>query len=250
MNYGLQVRMPSDELKAMLSERIRERQAKADALDERIKRRKGDRSYDIRADDGLETLGELVEERDRHHQRIAELTLFHERLAVDGVVVMTMDDLRAADLLQLPSRRRRRAQPAGTSSQSSKPPIDGLKLTMSGYELLSLLGDRIEHHETTAEWWIRQAARTPEEQTDDEPLLPEHLCRNEADRHTWRARVLRFIRAHVEATDMFRLGPDDLAFGELLPPAPGSVEQDEFEDRRRIGVSLERIAKYLPRVMP
>ena len=34
----------------------------------------------------------------------------------------------------------------------------------------------------------------PEEQTEDEPLLPEHICENEAERHEWRAAVLEFIR--------------------------------------------------------
>ena len=33
-------------------------------------------------------------------------------------------------------------------------------------------------------------ARPVEEQTDDEPLLPNHLCENEAERHEWRMIVL------------------------------------------------------------
>ena len=109
-------------------------------------------------------------------------------------------------------------------------PIEGLKLTMSGYELHSVLGERIADHEESAAWWKLQASRSPEEQTEEEPLLPEHMCENEADRHAWRARVLRFIREHVDVTDMYRLGPDDLAFGELLPAAPDSVQQIEYEE--------------------
>lgn len=105
-------------------------------------------------------------------------------------------------------------------------PVEGLKLTMSGCELHALLGERIAGHEDSAAWWRRQAARTPEEQTAEKPLLPEDMCLNEAERHEWRARVLRFIREHLDAIDMFRLGPDDLTFGELLPAPPAAVEEE------------------------
>jgi hypothetical protein len=80
--------------------------------------------------------------------------------------------------------------------------IDGLHLTISGEELRRLLGDRIEHHERCVKHWKREQARTPEEQTEDEPLLPEHMCEHEAERHEWRADVLGFIRDHVEAAEV------------------------------------------------
>jgi hypothetical protein len=229
MYHGLQVRMSADELKARIWERIRVRSAKADALDERIRRREGDQPYDIRPDDGLESFGELVKDRARQRQRISELTLFRDRLAAEDVVVLTMDDLQAADLLHRSSHRKSRAQ-SQAGGRLSGPPVEGLKLTMSGCELHAVLGERIADHEESAAWWRRRAARTPEEQTSEGPLLPEDMCLNEAARHEWRARVLRFIREHLDATDMFRLGPDDLTFGELLPAPPPAVEQTEYEE--------------------
>ena len=232
MYHGLQVRMTADELKARISERIRVRSATADGLDEGIKRREGDQPYDIRVEDGLESFGELVEARDFHRQRISELTLFRDRLAAEDVVVLTMDDLQTADLLHRSSRDKNLAQAEEWGRVSS--PIDGLKLTMSGYELHSVLGERITGHEDSAAWWKLQASRSPEEQTEEEPVPPEQMCQNEADRHAWRARVLRFIREHVDVTETYRLGPDDLAFGELLPAAPGPVEQIEYEERSRV----------------
>jgi hypothetical protein len=238
MYHGLQVRMSADELKARLSERIRVRSAKADALDERIKRREGDQPYDVRPDDGLESLGELVKDRDRHRQRISELTLFRDRLAAEDVVVLTMEDLQAADLLHRSSHRERRARSDGWGRLSARP-VEGLKLTMSGCELHAMLGERIADHEESAAGWRREAARTPEEQTEDEPLLPEEMCLTQAERHEWRVRVLRFIREHLDPTDMFRLGPDDLAFGELLPARPDSVAQADYEERSSIGFSRE-----------
>ena len=101
-------------------------------------------------------------------------------------------------------------------------------------ELHSVLGERITGHEDSAAWWKLQASRSPEEQTEEEPVPPEQMCQNEADRHAWRAMVLRFIREHVDVTETYRLGPDDLAFGELLPAAPGPVEQIEYEERSRV----------------
>ena len=77
--------------------------------------------------------------------------------------------------------------------------IEGLKLTVTGEELANLLERRIESHKRSAARWQHEAGRTPrEEATDDEPLLPEHICENEAERHVWRANVLRFIRYYID----------------------------------------------------
>ena len=84
--------------------------------------------------------------------------------------------------------------------------IDGLKVTVTGEELANLLERRIESHKTSARRWQHEAARTPEEATDDEPLLPEHICENEAERHEWRAHVLSFIRDHLDINETYRLG--------------------------------------------
>lgn len=111
--------------------------------------------------------------------------------------------------------------------------IDGLKLTMTGEQLRKLLRERAEAHRASAAQWDHEAKRTPEEQTEEEPLLPEHMCENEAERHEWRAEVLEFIREHLEPLEIYRLGESDLEFGELLPPTPDSVEQSEYEERTR-----------------
>ena len=99
--------------------------------------------------------------------------------------------------------------------------IDGLKLTITGEELRSLLNRRIDSHRRSADHWQREQERTPDQQTEDEPLLPDHMCANEAERHEWRAEVIEFIRDHIDATETYRVGEADLAFGELLPDKPG-----------------------------
>jgi hypothetical protein len=95
-----------------------------------------------------------------------------------------------------------------------------------------------------AEDWKREQARTPEEQTEESPLLPEQMCESEAGRHEWRADVLKFIREHIEGGEIYRLGEADLAFAELLPAKPWSVEQDEWEERRAVGSNLERPSRH------
>jgi hypothetical protein len=125
--------------------------------------------------------------------------------------------------------------------------IDGLKLTMTGEELRRLLGEREEWHRLRAAHWEAERLRLPEEQTEEAPLLPDHMCENEAERHEWRADVLEFIRDHVEALEIYRLGESDLAFAELLPAKPGWVEQAEYEERTSVGFALERIGKRICR---
>ena len=121
--------------------------------------------------------------------------------------------------------------------------IDGLKLTFSGDELRTLFEQGVRRHEGKAARWRHEARRTTEDETEDAPLLPEPMCEHEAERHTWRARVLSFIRDHVDADETYRLGAADLAYGELLPEKPPGVEQDEYEERNRLGFNLERLIK-------
>ena len=107
-------------------------------------------------------------------------------------------------------------------------PIDGLKLTIRGGELRELLEQRIQDHQRHAEWWRYEQARTPEQQTEAEPLLPRAVCAHEAERHDWRADVLAFIRDHIEPSEVYRLGETDLVFGELLPERPSWMEQKDY----------------------
>ena len=79
--------------------------------------------------------------------------------------------------------------------------IDGLKLTFSGGELRKLLEERIADHNGSADRWRHELSRTPESQTVDTPLLPDHMCEHEMELHLWRASVLEFIRDHVDARE-------------------------------------------------
>lgn len=123
--------------------------------------------------------------------------------------------------------------------------INGLKLTMRGEEIRTLLDDRIQVHQRRAAHWNREAARTHEEQTVEHPLLPTHMCENEAERHDWRVSVLTFIRDHLQGDETYQLGESDLAFGELLPEKPGWVEQGEYESDHAVGFGLERLAREM-----
>ena len=125
---------------------------------------------------------------------------------------------------------------------------DGLKLTFSGGELRTLLDERIDYHHRRADRWTQEKSRTAEDETEDAPLLPEHICTNEAERHAWRAEVLQFIRDHVEPTETYRLSAADLEFGELLPSKPGWLEQADYEERTHVGFTLERATKAVDRL--
>lgn len=128
--------------------------------------------------------------------------------------------------------------------------INGLQLTIPGEEVRQLLEQRMACHRQRAEWWKREQARSPEEQTEDQPVLPEHICENEAERHEWRAAVLEFIRDRIESAEIYRLGEADLQFGELLPEKPGWLEQEEYEERTSVGFHLERLSKKVGEVLP
>lgn len=245
MVRGLQVRISGTELSERIADRIRTHDAKATALDERINRRAGDQPFDIRTSDGLETFGELQAARERHRSRVTELMLFRESLAGEETYLLTRADMEAADLMSKPPLDDGDTQGRFVVETCRIAPIDGLKVTLSGGRLREMLGDRAQLHRQHADWWTREAARTPEEQTEEEPLLPTHMCEHEAECEVWRAEVLEFVRDHIETGERYRLGRADLEFGELLPAKPKGMEQQEYEERTAVGFNLERLAKRL-----
>lgn len=244
MLRGLQVTMSGKELRERIQQRIRLHADKLSVLDDRIRKREGDQRFDVRLEDGhgLASLGELEDEREHHWKRVEELTLFRERLTLGETFTLGLADLRAADLISPHGGERSR----GSHDDVAEPkpiPIDGLKLTIAGERVRQLLERQIESRRACAARWKRELARTPAEQTEDEPLLPDHMCENEAERYEWRAEVLEFIREHIDATEVYRLGEADLTFGELLPDQPGWLEQADYEERTAVGFNLERLVK-------
>jgi len=91
--------------------------------------------------------------------------------------------------------------------------IEGLKLTMCGEELRRLIDEAVRRHEQKADRWTGETLRTEDDETEDATMLPQHRCENEAERHTWRASVLTFIRDHIDATETYRLCVADLEVG-------------------------------------
>ena len=217
-----------EELSQRIGERIRCHEAAVSALDARIKQREGDMPFDIRAEDGFKTLGELEVERQRWRDRVTHLTLLRDNIAAKQRYVLDKSDLRLADLISSDLADESQAVSDRANMLSMRTPIDGLKLTIDGEELHRLLDERIRGHERRAEWWKRGQARTPERQSEDGPLLPGAMCACEAQRHEWRAEVLAFIRDHTDSTQCYLLDEADLSFGELLPEKPGCVERAEY----------------------
>ena len=123
--------------------------------------------------------------------------------------------------------------------------IEGLRLTMTGEEIRALIEERIGRHERGAARWKRELVRTAEEQTIEEPLLPDEMCENEAQRHEWKIEVLTLIREHIEPLEIYRLGAADLEFGELLPEKPGWMEQEEYERETGVAFNLGRLTREI-----
>ena len=125
--------------------------------------------------------------------------------------------------------------------------IDGLKVTLTGEELRARLEERVKDHEREAEWYKRraksQSAGDDQDEDDDDVALPGHMCDFERELHEWRAEVLAYLRDHLDASEVYRLGEADLEFGELLPGKPGCVEQEEFERETGPQFAIERLAK-------
>lgn len=246
---GLQIHIGGEELIERIGERVRAHEATIGTLDARIKEREGDQPFDVRAEDGFKTLGELEGERQHYRDRVTHLTLLRNNLVPGEIYALKKSDLRLAELISPDFVDASGVVHHDTDGEETAA-IDGLKLSVSGLQLREMLEERIRIHQARGDRWRHELERTPADQTEDEPLLPDHMCANEAERHDWRIKVLEFIRDHVDGTAIYRLGESDLAFGELLPEKPEWMEQQEFEERTSIGFHLGRIAKNVERFRP
>ena len=170
--------------------------------------------------------------------------LLRDSIIPNDTYVLSKGDLRAAGLIS-----NLRPEVAECDSEwvdcGSGIPIDGLKLTFKGEEIQTLLDERRRVHEARAARWKRELTRGPEDETEERPLLPEHMCENQADEEAWRVEMMTFIREHIDPDETYQLGKEDLDFGELLPEKPGWMQQQEYEERTGVAFHLERIAKKL-----
>ena len=96
--------------------------------------------------------------------------------------------------------------------------IDGLKMTLTGEELRKLLEARAAERRAAAARWQSQRERKAETATEDAPLLPDHMCENEADRQEWHAEVLTFLHDHLDPSEIYRLDLSDLEYRRAVAP--------------------------------
>ena len=101
--------------------------------------------------------------------------------------------------------------------------IEGAKLTLTGEDFRKLLGERIEQLMRRAQEWRADAERPNNERSGRAAWMPDEDCEDLARTWEWRAQRLEFIREHIDPSEVYRLGPNDVKFTELLPPKPEPI---------------------------
>lgn len=99
--------------------------------------------------------------------------------------------------------------------------INGLKLAMTGEEIIAGLNERIEHYRSTIQFKRDEIegkverpdgiySEVPAETVEEEILIEQH-----------RMHTLMMIRGHILQDQIYLVGKRDLEFAELLPLPPG-----------------------------
>ena len=99
--------------------------------------------------------------------------------------------------------------------------IDGLKLAITGEELILALNERIERYRSTIQFkrdQIEGKAETPREPYWE---VPAETVEDEIRQDEHRMHVLMTIRDHILTGETYLLGREDLAFAEFMPDRPG-----------------------------
>ena len=111
--------------------------------------------------------------------------------------------------------------------------IDGLKLAMSGDEVISRLTDRMDR--IRAIIGIKRdaiAGNAPPPRTDYVAQVPAEIVEEEVRQHEHRIKVLTIVRDHILRGETYLIGKRDLEFGELLPDPPPEPD-DAFPEHIR-----------------
>ena len=117
--------------------------------------------------------------------------------------------------------------------------VEGLRVDLAADELARLIDARVEHHKAVAADCERrrtrlQAVTAPDPDDTEEqlaaawPAYLEHLERR-AERHRDRAGALQFLRDHLIAHEIYRLGEEDLETLQLWPQDTQVRALDEEE---------------------
>ena len=93
MIAGLQIKIRGEELSRRMAERIRAREQAIAAIDRRIERRTGD------PDDDYKTVADLEDERQAQRDVLLRIELVRNSLVDDELYVLSLSDLRVADLI-------------------------------------------------------------------------------------------------------------------------------------------------------
>lgn len=88
--------------------------------------------------------------------------------------------------------------------------IEGLKVTVDGEELKKLCHEQAEHHGRRAEHYRSQLATLDSLTNENSSMRPGEAARNKITEHEASDAELRFIAAHVEDNETYRLNRDDL----------------------------------------
>ncbi len=94
----VQITIKGEELGRRISEAIGEREGKLATLVARIKAREGDQPYDVRVEDGLDSLEELETQRHQMRDRVTQLTLLRDSLIPQEAYALSKADLRYTTL--------------------------------------------------------------------------------------------------------------------------------------------------------
>lgn len=94
--------------------------------------------------------------------------------------------------------------------------IEGLKVTIAGQKLHELLLDRSEHHQKRAGDYKRQIESIQIDSQDAQAFAvssmrdPRQELKQHLDKHENIASELKFLATHLDQTEVYLLGDDDL----------------------------------------
>jgi hypothetical protein len=118
--------------------------------------------------------------------------------------------------------------------------IDGLKLAITGEELILALGERIDRYRATIQ--LKRDQIDGKAELPKEPYweVPAETVEDEIRHHEHRIHVLMTIRDDILTGETYLVGRRDLVFAEFMPDPPEpSAEWDPSKPLRWVPRSVE-----------
>lgn len=98
--------------------------------------------------------------------------------------------------------------------------VEGLRISVKGKRVKAAIAKRIKRLEAAISRYRDDLKMDPKDQTDERPLLPDHMLENMIEEREDEIAALAMFRDNLVDAEVYLLAKQDMEFAHMIPPPP------------------------------